>query len=292
MKKKAIVLALVLGAMVNAGLFAQGYPVIDVSAIVAAIQNGYTMAESLQAMYTNIKTAYEQLQRQIKSLESFDLNNLDADDPLGSWQSITTYANRMKTYEQNIGAIINKKDIKIGKDAYSLGDLLITPGKTAESMVVGGVKYVIDPLESKLSPAEKKAFKLKFSMSFGNSVRVTQLGQMMQKKAAEVVGYVTGLEKNIGEDREKLESISKTMYGSESLIQQQQVNNALLTVMAQDTKTQAKLVGDIAHQLAMNSSQEQITKAAAQEETNINDTDVSQGFLRLLDAMEPSSSFR
>jgi hypothetical protein len=292
MKKNATVLALVLGVMVNAGVFAQGYPVIDVTAIVAAIQNGYTMAENLQAMYTNIKTSYDQLQQQIKSLKSLDFNKLGGNDSLGSWQSLSTYANRMKVYEQNIEAIINKKDIKIGKDSFSLGEIFISPNRAANYLVKDELNPVLDPLELKLTLPERKAFQLKFGKSYGNNARINQLGNMMKKKAAEVVGYATSLQKNISEDRERLEAISKEMFGSESIIQQQQINNAVLAVMAQDTKTQAQLMGDIAQQLAMNAAQEQAKREAANEEININDLGVSEGYLKLMDAMEPSDSYR
>jgi stress-induced morphogen len=292
MKKKTWFLGLVLGVMVNAGSFAQGYPVIDITAIVAAIQNGFTMVENLQAMYPNIKTMYDQLQRQIISFETFDINKLDADDPLGSWKSLETYANRMKVYEQNIDAIINKKDIKIGKDSFSLGDIFISPNKAMQTLLKDEMTSVLDPLELKLTAQEKKTFQLKFGKSFGNNLRINQLGAMMKKKAAEVVGYATSLQKNVNEDRERLEAISKDMQGSESIIQQQQVNNAVLTIMAQDTKTQAQLMGDIAHQLAINASQEQAKKDAEQEEINMNDLEVSEGYRLLLDAMEPSTSYR
>ena len=292
MKKYVMVLALVLGFMTNAGVFAQGYPVIDVSAIVAAIQNGYTMAENLQAMYTNIKTSYDQLQQQIKSLESFDITQLGSNDPLGSWQSLSTYSNRMKTYEQNIESIISRKDVKIGKDSFSLGDIFISPNKAMNNLVKDEINPVLDPLELKLTLPERKAFQLKFGKSFGNNARINQLGEMMKKKAAEVVGYATALQKNISEDRERLEVIAKDMFGSESIIQQQQVNNAVLAVMAQDAKTQAQLMGSIAQQLAINAAQEQAKRDAAQEEININDLEVSEGYLRLMDGMESSNSYR
>jgi hypothetical protein len=292
MKKKLTLLALVLGAMVNSGVFAQGYPVIDISAIIAAIENGYTMTENLHAMYTNVKTSYDQLQKQIKSFESFDLNQLDANDPLGSWKSINTYANRMKIYEKNIEAIINKKDIKVGNGTYSLGDIFISPDKALYNLVNDEFNAVLDPLELRLTLPERDAFLRKFGMSFGNSMRISQMGDMMKKKAAEVVGYAESLQKNIGEDRERLEAIVKDIFGSESIIQQQQVNNAVLTILAQDAKTQAKLMGDIAQQLAMNFAQEQIKKEAMREEININDLEVPEGFMKMLDAMESLNSYR
>jgi hypothetical protein len=292
MKKKSAVLALVLGTLVNAGVFAQGYPVMDVTAIMAAIQNGYTMAETLQAMYTNVRTSYDQLQHQIKNFELFDLYQLDANDPLGSWRSIKTYANRMKAYEQNIEAIINKKDIKIGNDTYSLGDVFMSPGSTMENLVIDGINYVLDPFEARLSPQERLVFKRKFGTSFGAEMRISQLGDMMKKKAAEVVGYAESLQKNINEDRERLESIVEGLFEGASIVKQQQINNAVMAILAQDTKTQAKLMGDIAQQIAMNSSQAQMMRKAMQEEINMIDLAVSEGYMKILKEIENSSSYR
>ncbi len=105
---KKTLLIITLGIMVNLNVFAQGYPVIDITGIITAIENGYTMVKQLYATYDNIKTSYDQLQQQIKSFESFDISTLDARDPLGAWRSINTYADRMLTYEQNIQAILVK----------------------------------------------------------------------------------------------------------------------------------------------------------------------------------------
>jgi hypothetical protein len=118
------------------------------------------------------------------------------------------------------------------------------------------------------------------------------MGEIMKKKAAEVVAYATSIEKSISEDREKLEEIIKEIFGNESIIQQQQINNAVLAVMAQDTKTQAKLMGDIAQQLATSLAQAQVFKESKENEINMNDLEISEGFLKMLEAMEPQSSFR
>jgi hypothetical protein len=292
MKLKKIVWALVLGIMVNMGLLAQGYPVMDITAIIAAIENGYTMMQNLQAMYTSVKTSYEQLQQQVKSLESFDFNQLDAKDPLGSWRSLNTYADRMMTYEQNIEGIINRKDIKIGNSSFSLGDIFTSPNKTAQDMAISGRDFMLDPFETKLSTEEKAVFHQKYGMSYGNYMRINQLGEVLKKKSAEVVGYSNSIQKNLSEDRERLRVISENLSDSESIIQQHQINNGIMSIMAQDMKTQAKLLGDIAEQLSASFAQEQMMKEAMQDELNMNDLDFSEGFLKILNGMESSKEYR
>jgi hypothetical protein len=284
--------ALILGIMVNMGLLAQGQPVMDITAIITAIQNGATMMDQLQAMYATVKTSYEQLQQQIKSFESFDFNQLDAKDPLESWRSLNTYADRILTYEQNIESIINRRDIKIGNGSYSLGDIFASPNKTMQGMAFGGVGFTVDPFETKLTTEEKTVFHQKYGMSYGNYMRINQAGEILKKKSAEIVGYSNNLQKNLSEDRERLKTIAEDLFDSESTIQQQQINNAVMSIMAQDVKTQAKLLGDIAEQLSANFSQAQMMKEAMQEEININDLDFSEGLLKMLNRMESSNSYR
>ena len=289
---KITLCATMLWIAVNTGVLAQGMPVIDITAIVAAIDNGATMTYQLQAMYETLETSYNQLQKQIKSFEAFDFNALDAKDPLGSWKSLLTYANRMMTYEQNIESIINKKDIKVGNGSYSLSDIFISPAGTAENMVTGGVNYLVDPFETRLSAAEKAAFHQKYGMSYGNYMRISQMREMLQKKSAEVVGYSGSLQANLAEDRERLNNIAGEMNGSESIVQQQQVNNAMLSIMAQDIKTQASLLGDIAAQLATSAAQAQMEKQALYDELNMNSLGITDGFVKMLEDMPPASAYR
>jgi hypothetical protein len=294
MSKKNTLLAIVLGVITNMGLSAQGYPVMDITNIITSIENGYTMTQQLQTMYNSLKTSYDQLHQQIKSFESFDFKTLNAKDPLGSWKSINTYADRMMTYEQNIESIINKKNLKIGNGSYSLADIFTTPpGETMQSMAMDGLNFtIIDPFEKKLTAEEKAAFHQKFGMSFGNYMRINQVGEMLKKKSAEVIGYSDGLQESLAEDRKKLDDISGDLFESESTVQQQQINNAMLAIMAQDMKTQANILSNIAKQLAMNSSQALLEKQALLDEKNINDLGFADGLLKMLNEMQPSSDYR
>ncbi|MCL1931707.1 MAG: hypothetical protein FWF55_07815 [Treponema sp.] len=292
MKLKIALCVMALAITANMGAAAQGMPVMDVSNIAAAVTNGYTMAQQLQTMYNTLKTSYDQLQKQIKSFESFDFKTLDAKDPLGSWRSLTTYADRMMTYQNNIESIINKKDIKIGNGSYSLGDIFKSPAGTAQNMALGGAHYLVDPFETKLTSAERAAFHQKYGMSYGNYMRISQMREMLKKKSAEVVGYSGDLANNLAEDRERLDNITEDMKDNESIVQQQQINNAALTIMAQDIKTQAHLLGEIASQLATSEAQAQIEKQAMQEELSMNDLGLADGLMKMLDDMPSADKYR
>jgi conjugal transfer/entry exclusion protein len=287
------ILAIILSFMVTMGIAAQGYPVIDITNVVQSVQNGYTMVEQLHAMYSQIKTSYDQLQQQIKNFEAFDFSKLNARDPLGSWKSILTYADRMMTYEENIEAIINRKDIKIGDSTYSLLDLFTTlPNTIAQNISLDGLNFAFDPFEKRLSTEEKAAFHQKFGMSFGHYMRINHLGETLKKKSAEIVGYSESLKENLAEDREKLGEIVGDLFGSESIIQQQQINNAVMAIMAQDIKTLANIMGEIALQLAITSAQKMIEKQAMQEEITINDLDIPDGLIKILKDMPSVNMYK
>jgi type II secretory pathway component GspD/PulD (secretin) len=197
----------------------------------------------------------------------------------------------MMTYEQNIDSIINRKDIKIGNSSYSLKDMFITPVQAAYNMVQDSVLFVVDPLEKQLTQEEKEAFHQKCGMSYGSYMRFQQMGELLKKKAAEVVGYSNSLAKDLSDDRRRLDEIAENVFDSESTIQQQQINNAVMTIMAQDIKTQANLLGDIARQIALNSGREVLAKQAMEDEVNMNKLNYSESLLKMLDEM-PASEYR
>jgi conjugal transfer/entry exclusion protein len=292
MKKKMVVLVLVFAGSLN--VFGQGYPVIDITNILASIENGYTLVQQLEAMYNNIQNAYKQLQQQIKSFESFDINQLDARDPLGSWRSIMTYADRMMTYEENIESIMNNKNLKIGNDAYSLTDIFTSnPIDTAYGMAQEGVGFVaVDPFERKLTPQEKAAFHSKYGMSYGHYMRYNAIGEALQKKGAESVAYMRAMQENINEDRERLDNIVAEDADADSIIKQQQRTNAIMAVQAQDSKTQGQILAKIGEMMGAMATQNQEERKARQEEKNSNDLDLAEGLVNMINAMPPDSNFK
>jgi hypothetical protein len=65
MKKKVFLVAMMI--MFKSGIFAQGYPVMDITNILTAIQNGYHLYQQLQTNINQLRNAYEQLQQAVKS---------------------------------------------------------------------------------------------------------------------------------------------------------------------------------------------------------------------------------
>jgi conjugal transfer/entry exclusion protein len=292
MKRRFFAVVLVIAG--TSGVFGQGFPVIDMTNILASIENGYTLVQQLEAMYNNIQNAYNQLQQQIKSFESFDTNQLDAKDPLGSWRSIMTYADRMMTYEENIERIMNNKNLKIGNEAYSLTDLFTSaPFDAAYGMAQDGIGFVVvDPFERKLTAQEKAAFHQKYGMSYGHYMRYNSIGEALQKKGAESVAYMREMQENINEDRERLDTIVAEDVDADSIIKQQQRTNAILAVQAQDAKTQGNILAKIGEMMGAAAAQNQEERKARREERNSNDLDLAEGLVNMINAMPSDSNYR
>jgi hypothetical protein len=259
-------------------------PIIDITNLIKTIENGYTMAEQLYSMYNLIQNSYEQLQEQIKSFQSFDFNQLDARDPLGSWRSIMTYADRMMTYEENIENILSNKNIRIGNASYSLGDLLTSnPLSTVTGMAEEAVGFVaIDPFERKLTPEEKAMFHQKYGMSYGHYMRYNMIGDALQKKAAEIQAYNGHLEAEIITDRKRLDEIMATDPNAESQVKNAQKINSIMAIRSQDLKTSTKIMMNISEVYGETMIQNQETRKARQEERNANDYDLAEGLIDML----------
>jgi len=289
MKRKIMVL--VLAAAASGGVFA-GYPVIDISNIIASIENGYTLVQQVQAMYENIKNGIQQLDEARKNFEKFDLKELSLRDPLGSWNKIMTYGNRMMTYEENMEAVINKKNLRIGNGSYSLADLFISPS-TIPDMVVGAVDFAaVDPFSKKLSPQEQAVFHSKYGMSYGHYLRIHTLGVKIGEKAAELTGYSGELEGNLKEDRDALSKMNSESSDANSIVEQAQVTNAQLAAQCQELKSQTSLLSKLGEEMASEAARNQLQKQAMEEAKNNSDTDVADGYIKMLDNMGKKGDFK
>jgi conjugal transfer/entry exclusion protein len=289
MKRK--IMAIVLAAIGGGSVFA-GYPVIDISNIIASIENGYTLVKQVQAMYENIKNGIEQLKEARKNFESFDVKQLSASDPLGSWRKIMTYGNRMMTYEENMEAVINKKNLKIGNISYSLADLFTSPS-TIPDMAGNAVGFTaVDPFSKKLTPEEQAIFHSKYGMSYGHYLRIHALGVKTGEKAAELTGYSGKLEENLKEDREALAKILDEVSDGESIVEQAQVTNAQLAAQCQELKTQTSLLSKLGEEMAAEAARNQLQRQALEDAKNNSDTDVADGYIKMLENTGKKGDFK
>jgi len=265
-------------------------PVLDATNLIHAIENGMQMYEQLLDIYQTIKTNIERLEQQRRAFETMDLRQLSMSDPLGSWRKIMTYGNRMITYEENIEAILNRKDIKIGSSSYSLADLyMVNPVTNVTDMANSTIDYVIvDPFEKQLMPEEKAVFHQKYGMSYGHYMRYHKIGEALSKKAAEVTAYNGKLEEELVEDREAIQSMLEDKNSDGSWVYEQQKINILLTVKNQELKTKTKLIADIADMYANNAIKEKMDWENRQKN---NDSDLGENYLKMMEKTGKKSDY-
>jgi prefoldin subunit 5 len=289
MKRKIMAIML---AIIGGGSVFAGYPVIDISNIIASIENGYALVEQVQAMYENIKNGIEQLDEIRKNFESFDLKQLSAKDPLGSWRKIMTYGNRLMTYEENIEAVIKNKNLRIGNSSYSLVDLFTSPS-TIPDMAGSAVNFTaVDPFSKKLSPEEQAIFHSKYGMSYGHYLRIHSLGVKAGEKAAELTGYSGKLEENLQEDREALAKMLDEVSDGKSIVEQAQVTNSQLAAQCQELKTQTSLLSKLGEEIAAEAALNQLQRQAVADTKKSGDTDVADGYIKILENTEKKNDFK
>jgi len=253
-------------------------PIIDITNLIHAVENGMNMYEQLTGLYQTIKTNIERLEAQIKAFESFDLRQLSLQDPLGSWRRIMTYGNRMMTYEENIESLLNRKDIKIGNASYSLADLYTT---NPVNMANSAIDYVItDPFEKQLTAEEKAVFHQKYGMSYGHYLRYHAIGKALSKKAAEITAYNEKLEEELSDDRKAIQSMLDDNNSDGSWVKEQQKINGLLMVRSQDLKTKTKLIAGFADIYANRAVKEKMDTEALQ---NNSSADFGENYLKILE---------
>jgi len=285
------IIAIVLAVAGGGGVFAN-LPVIDISNIIASIENGYTLFQQLQSMYENIKNGIEQLDETRKNFEAFDIRQLSLKDPLGSWRKIMTYGNRMITYEENMEAVINNKNLKIGNSSYSLADLFTSPS-TIPEMAANAVTFTaVDPFSRKLTPQEQAVFHSKYGMSYGHYMRIHTLGVKIGEKAAELTGYSRKLEENLKEDREALSKMNDEISDGNSIVEQAQVTNAQLAAQCQELRTQTSLLSKLGEEIASEAAKKQLLEQAMEDSKNNGDSDISDGYIKMIENSGKRSDFK
>jgi len=255
------------------------YPVIDITNVLTAIENGYTMYEQLNAMYNQIQNSYAQLQQQIKNYQNLEMGELDIRDPLGSWRSLMTYSDRLMTYEENIESILKTKTMKWGKNNFSIADVYSKPP-------LGEGGYLTDswddPFERELTTEEKAAFHSKYGISYGHYMRYNLIGEQITQKAGEVKGYFSYQEEMINQDRERLDTIVATDPEMASIVGQQQRSNAIQATMAHDIKSQNHNLLKIGEIIANQAYKDELDRTAMNEYKGVNGQKVGKNYERVM----------
>ena len=237
--------------------------VFDIKRYYQLVKNGMDMYEQLTGLYQTIKTNVEKLEEQRKDFEALN--------------TIMTYGNRMKTYEENIETILNRKDIKIGKVSYSLADLYTA--KPAEKFM--------DSFEKFLTDDEIEIFIKKYGISYGHYARNFIIQEGLAQKAAEVIAYNEKLREELAVDREAIQSMVKNP-GDRSWVKEQQKINGLLLEKSQDLKTKTKLITDISAMYAGIAAEAKLESEALQKSC---EADLGENYLKILEKTGNKNNF-
>lgn len=194
-KKKFIVLAflLALGAGKGTGLFAQGYPVLDVANLMQAIETVYQYYQQVQNTIEQVQNTYRQIEQaaeQVKEINFDDLsslgNNFDGvkDNPFelitatrNSAQDITRVVNQQMNLVNELQDSLTNEQIKIGNKYYSAADLAGAGGegkglfgatKSAWEWTKEQCHEAAKGYEGELTYAEKQAIARQYGMSARN----------------------------------------------------------------------------------------------------------------------------
>ena len=177
MKKKIYAMFTAL-FLISGPLFSQAF-VIDLQAIAAAIQNGVTMAQQLEATYNQLRGTYEQIQQTAEQMKSMDMSKLSKK----ALQSLTGNSDMLEDYLNNLENIYDEKNMKIGNISFSLNDLYNTDvySKISKDFGIEMGKSI-----GSLTAQQLKEFANTYGIDYEQYLRMAALAQETGKKAKEI----------------------------------------------------------------------------------------------------------
>lgn len=177
MKKKIYAMFTAL-FLISVPAFSQAF-VIDLQAIAAAIQNGVTMAQQLEATYNQLRGTYEQIQQTAEQMKSMDMSKLSRK----ALQSLTGNQDMLSDYLNNLENIYDEKNMKIGNISFSLNDLYNTDvySKISKDFGIEMGKSI-----GSMTAQQLKEFADKYGIEYEQYLRMAALAEQTGKKAKEI----------------------------------------------------------------------------------------------------------
>lgn len=163
-----------LGLLFNLSVFAE-MPVIDISAIATAIDNGVTMYHQLETLKNQMTTMYQQLDAVRKDLMSIDFSSYNWKE----WNTILVATNDYMNKIDNLESVINRKDMNFGSVSFSIKDLFTT------DLYARLDSYIADEIGN-ISLQDKAEFYNKYGLSYDHYMKLHGISEELGKKACEV----------------------------------------------------------------------------------------------------------
>ena len=305
MKKfKCVILSIFIGLM-GSGLFAQGYPVLDIANLSYAIEGVYQYYQQIQATIEQVQNTYTQIEQSAKQMASANwndlknlgsnFNGLSAENPFEVITSVRNSAQDItKAVEKNMNKVnelqesLTKKSISFGGMDVSIADLcgagddqsknLFGFVKNAWNHTTESLQDAVKGYTGKLTYAQKEEIMKKYGMSPKNYATLEmanyQLSELM--KDANLLATEEGNKKLLLEcenDANALNSLAKNLPESSEYAQVQLINSNLAQAQRLMGNLQHSLnrgFGIVSNYISSKKTEDAIKQQAEQEENEKN----------------------
>lgn len=153
-------------------------PVIDITNIATAIENGFTMYQQLQADLESLKNTYEQLNAIKEQMMNFDFSSYD----WTKWDAFLHATDDFMDLQDDLSATIKRKNMKVGNLNFSLEDLF---EKDTYKNLLNEAEQKLDP--NNMTDADRTAFINRHGMSPKHYHTLVALDKELTEKAREVL---------------------------------------------------------------------------------------------------------
>lgn len=233
-------------------IFSQAF-VIDLQAIAAAIQNGVTMAQNLEATYNQLRGTYEQIQQTAEQMKSMDMSKLSKK----ALQGLTGSSDLLEDYLNNLENIYDEKNMKIGNISFSLNDLYNTDVYSRISKDFG---IEMGKSLGSMTAQQLKDFADKYGIDYEQYLRMAALAEETGKKAKEIKA-MKGYSKNVTDSLRKLsDDLASTVADSSEVATLQKsllAANATVDALVTVSDTVSNISDLLASQAAQANEQQQ-----------------------------------
>lgn len=200
--RKVIFLCIVLVALPSATM-AQGYPVMDVTNWLAAIDQLYSSYDMVMNTIKQVEQAYQQYQFYLEQAKSWNLDNIQWDGDLDfrdEIKDVTRTVNKQLTNIRKIEEIFTTKQYAVGGMTFTVADLVGAgdSDKDLKSVLKGVGKefknswdYAADALVEGLSEPERRAIWQKYGISPRNYTYMQQKKLMLKDVTSRIMASAT-----------------------------------------------------------------------------------------------------
>lgn len=200
--RKLLMLYSVLFCLPSASM-AQGYPVIDVTNWLAAIDQLYSNYDMVMNTIKQLEQAYQQYQFYLEQAKSWDLDNIQWDGDLDfrdEIKDVTRSVNKQLTNLRKIEEIFTTKQYSVGGMTFTVADLVGAGNdeKDLASVLKGVGKefknswdYAADALVNGLSEEQGRAIWQKYGISPRNYTYMQQKKMMLKEVSSRIMASAT-----------------------------------------------------------------------------------------------------